>query len=87
MGSATGIMATQNYSTTGHLGHNLVEHDGAKVTGYGGNNAKYPRGIWQGSSEPVGSRIDISWVGFEDTGYGSNNPPELWSQHGQDIQP
>jgi len=86
MGSAPGVMATKNYSTTGHMGHNLVEHDGEKVTGYGGNNAKYPRGIWQGSSEPVGSRIDISWVGFEDDGYGANNPPELWSVHGQDIQ-
>ena len=85
--SGTGVYATKNYSTTG-IGGSLVEHDGNKVTGYGNfNGAEEPKGIWRYAGEPMGTRIDISWVGFEDDGYGNNNPPELWSQHGQDIQP
>ena len=85
--SGTGVYATKNYSTTG-IGGSLVEHDGNKVTGYGNfNGAEEAKGIWRYSGEPMGTRIDISWVGYEDDGYGNNNPPELWSQHGQDIQP
>ena len=86
--SGTGVMATTNYGTGVFETDSLVEHDGRKVTGYGSfNGAEEPKGIWRYAGEPMGTRIDISWVGFEDTSYGPNNPPELWSQHGQDIQP
>jgi hypothetical protein len=85
---ATGDMATKAYCFPNITNSDsLTKHDGQKNTGYGGNSAKYPKGVHQGANEPVGSRIDISWVGYEDTNYPQNSPPVFWSQHGQDIAP
>ena len=86
--NGTGVMATKNWGAGLFETDSLVEHHGKKVSGYGSyNGAEEPKGIWRYAGEPMGTRIDISWVGYENTGYGSGNHPQLWSQHGQDIQP
>jgi len=95
--SGAGTLATKDYDTLGSIfdaNSTLVSKHGRKVEGFGNFiGAEEPKGIYRGStSEAMGSRIDISWVGFtpERFSYGTTisggDAPKLWSQHGQDIQ-
>ena len=86
-----GTLATKDWTTvqiTNGPSHKLATQDGQHGGGYGTYaGSEEPKGIWHFAGEPAGTRMDVSWVGFDDSGYGNNNTPNLWSQHGQDIQP
>jgi len=73
-------------------GKTLVEKHGQHMSGYGSSGiiATASKGIYYHNNEVPGTRIDISWVGFNDEVYrpkSIDGVPTLWSTHGRDIQP